>query len=72
MVLVVQESYGSKCVEILKLWMWSNFNAESLFENPSNTDVLHNHWTETSTGLYQTHFSHSGDVIYPVAVKIWV
>ena len=31
-------------------------------------DVLHNHWTELSIGLYQTLFPRSGDVIHP---QLW-
>ena len=30
--------------------------------------LLHNRWTELSAGLYQTHFSRSGDVIHP---QLW-
>ena len=46
-------------------------NLIKLFEyvhDTSFSDVLHNHWTELSIGLYQTLFPRSGDVIHP---QLW-
>ena len=53
-------------LNLIKLFEYVNKIQDTSFTVPR--DVLHNHWTELSIGLYQTLFPRSGDVIHP---QLW-